>query len=75
MYIDNQTRSYVLVGTVLGHGYNCNSRDVRKFEGSNNGLWNKVSLWVDWIKGKMEEFGESQCISLTKRNVKRDIES
>ena len=63
MYYRKKTRSYVLIGTVQGMGYSCRHDRVDKFEDSDNGLWNKVSAWVDWIKAEMKELGEKGCFS------------
>ena len=55
MHYSNLTRKYSLIGTVQGIGYDCSTDKVRKFEGSDNGVWNKVSFHVDWIKRTMRE--------------------
>ena len=30
-------------------------------EGSDNGVWNKVSHWVDYIREKVNQLGEDVC--------------
>ena len=51
----------ILKGTVNGAGYDCR-KDVRhEIEGSDNGVWNKVSYHVDWIKQTAQELGETLC--------------
>jgi len=55
------TEKFVLIGTVNGAGYDCR-KDVRhEIEGSDNGVWNKVSYHVDWIKQTAQELGETLC--------------
>ena len=51
----------VLIGTLQGSGYDCRSDRVVPFLGSTNGLWNQVSVWVDWIKKEMGKLGEKGC--------------
>ena len=78
MYLDTKIRSYVIVGTVIGLGYDCRSDNVATFKESDSGVWNRVSYWVDWIKEKMEEFGENQCIPQNYkrvRNINKNIHS
>ena len=61
MYYNNATSRYVLIGTVYGGGYDCRTDKVSKFEGSENGVWNKVSAHMEWIKDTMEGLGETIC--------------
>ena len=61
MYLDPSTQSYVLIGTVQGSGYDCRSGETTEVEGSNNGMWNKVSNHVDFVKKVMREMGETPC--------------
>ena len=61
MYLNPATNSYELIGTVQGSGYNCKTDQYIKIEGSSNGLWNKVSNWVNWIREVMEDMGEPVC--------------
>ena len=61
MYLDQRDQRYVVIGTVYGYGYICKLDKVFRLEGSNNGLWNKVSNWVDFIKGVMHDMGEPDC--------------
>ena len=35
---------YTFQGTVQGHGYDCAQGKVNTFEGSSNGLWNRVGI-------------------------------
>ena len=55
MHYSSTTHKYSLIGTVQGVGYDCRKDEVNEFEGSDNGLWNKVSFHVDWIKRTMRE--------------------
>jgi len=50
----------IIIGTVAGAGYNCHKNKVSKFEGSENGLWNQVSVWVNWIRGIMQDLNEEE---------------
>ena len=61
MYYNKTTSRYVLIGTVKGHGYSCKTDKVREYEGSTNGLWNKVSAHMEWIQETMEGLGEKIC--------------
>merc|ERR1719431_2176680 len=61
MYYNQTTSRYVLIGTVQGEGYNCRTGGVGSFEGSDNGVWNKVSAHMEWIKDTMEGLGENIC--------------
>jgi len=61
MYQNKVSARYVLIGTVQGHGYDCRTDQVNLFEGSDNGLWNKVSAHMDWIQDTMQRFGENVC--------------
>ena len=63
MYYNHTTSSYVLIGTVQGTGYDCQTDTVNLYDGSDNGMWNKVSHWTDWIKEQMQEMGETACKS------------
>ena len=62
MYFDPQTATYEVIGTVQGIGYDCRTDNVSKFEDSTDGIWNKVSFWVNWIRGKLAEYDEPSCI-------------
>ena len=56
---------YVLIGTLKGGGYNCYNGGIDKFPkkvGIEVGTWNKVSHWVDWIRGQMKIMGEEMCM-------------
>jgi len=61
MYYNNATSRYVLIGTVQGGGYDCRYDTVATFEGSDNGVWNKVSAHMEWIRDTMEGLGEKIC--------------
>jgi len=61
MYYDEPSGRYVLIGTVQGGGYDCRQDSVGWFEGSDNGVWNKVSAHMQWIQGTMERLGERVC--------------
>jgi len=63
MYWNRRAQHYVLIGTVHGKGYDCTSGKVRKLEGSTNGVWNKVSNWVNYIRWLMRSMGETACQS------------
>ena len=61
MYFNQSTQSFVLIGTVHGGGYDCKKDKVRSFEGSKNGVWNKVNAHMGWIKRTMHILGEKIC--------------
>jgi len=67
MYFNKARRSYEIIGTLVGGGYSCGGpsfRDrpgVHYFEGSQNGIWNKISSWIGWIKVEMNRYQEEQC--------------
>ena len=61
MFFNEATWSHVLIGTVSGGGYDCNTNTVNRFEGSTNGKWNKVSAHMDWIKTTLDTLGEHVC--------------
>ena len=61
MYLDPRSKSYVVIGTLYGGGYDCGNERVYSHEGSKNGLWNKVSIRVDYIKEVMKDMGETLC--------------
>ena len=61
MYLNRTTQKFVLIGTVFGGGYDCKKDVVNAWEGSRNGLWNKVSAHMNWIKRTMHELGEEIC--------------
>ena len=63
MYLNRRSQRFVLIGTVRGHGYDCREHRVNMFENSNFGVWNKVSHWVNFIKGVMKDLGEPVCWS------------
>ena len=48
-------------GTVTGFGYDCRNDNVKNVEDSDNGLWNKVSHHINWIRQTAEEMGEELC--------------
>lgn len=45
---------WVIIGTVYGGGYDCKTGKTSTFEGSINGLWNRVSAHTDWIKATIQ---------------------
>ena len=61
MYLEPELDQWIIIGTVMGSGYSCEDDTVLESEGSTNGLWNKVSVWVDWINKVMKEMGEKGC--------------
>merc|ERR1711942_77561 len=61
MYYNKTTSRYVLIGTVIGNGYDCTRDFVSTYEESTNGLWNKVSAHMKWIQETMEGLGEKIC--------------
>ena len=52
---------WLLAGTLMGMGYDCWSDKVKLFEGSDNGVWNKVSTQVPFIHRTMRTYGEKTC--------------
>lgn len=50
-----------IVGTVYGGGYNCRTDTAKVFEGVSEGLWNKVSYHVPWIRQTAASLGEDLC--------------
>ena len=61
MYFHRPTSRFVLIGTVQGNGFDCVDGTVTEFEGSPNGVWNKVSAHMEWIRKTMEDLGETGC--------------
>jgi len=61
MFHNKAQAKYILIGTVQGHGYDCRTDTVDKFEGSDNGVWNKVTAHMEWITETMEQLGEKVC--------------
>ena len=61
MYFNKARGSYEIIGTLAGGGYSCLRNKVYDFEGSQNGLWNKISSWIGWIKVEMNRYQEEQC--------------
>ena len=61
MYFNKASGSYEIIGTLAGGGYSCVRNKVHFFEGSQNGIWNKVSSWIGWIKEEMNRYQEEQC--------------
>ena len=60
MYFNKSVSSYTLIGTYLG-GYSCIEDRMYPSEGSDNGIWNKVSAQVAWIKNISKDMGEKPC--------------
>jgi len=65
MYLDSSSGRYVLIGTVQGGGYDCRHDTIAKFEGSDNGVWNKVSAHMEWIQQTMGRLGQRVCKAVT----------
>jgi hypothetical protein len=42
MYRDRASRRWIIIGTVHGGGFDCRTGTKGTFEGTNNGVWNKV---------------------------------
>jgi len=61
MFYNETASKYVLIGTVQGSGYNCQTGKVSEFAGG-LGVWNKVSAHMDWIEETMNALGEKLCI-------------
>ena len=61
MYYNYYAKRFYLIGTLYGSGYDCKRDSVLKFEGSDDGLWNKVSVHVNWIKKTVREL-DTKCI-------------
>ena len=59
MYWDG--KQYILVGTLLGMGYDCWEDTLISFEGSDDGIWNKITSHVEWIHKKIAQEGEKVC--------------
>jgi len=62
MYYNTTASKYVLIGTVNGNGYDCRTDGTGYFEDSTDGIWNKVSAHMKWIKDTMGTLGETVCI-------------
>jgi len=60
MYFNKARGSYEIIGTLAGGGYSCVRNKVHFFEGSQNGIWNKISNWIGWIKVEMNRYQEEQ---------------
>lgn len=61
MHFDTARNAWVLIGTVQGNGYDCRTGTTSLYEGSDNGLWNKVSTHVNWIKSTLRKLQEPYC--------------
>jgi len=57
----NENGRWVLIGTVSGYGYKCKTNSVMMFEGSTDGIWNKVSEHVEWIEENIKQLNETIC--------------
>ena len=42
-------------GTVQGHGYDCATGKVNKFEDSDNGVWNRVRISLEEVQILLEQ--------------------
>jgi len=61
MYMNEVSGRYVLIGTVQGGGYNCRTDRVNTFDGSDNGVWDKVSAHMEWVQQTMGRLGQNVC--------------
>ena len=61
MHFNKASKAFTIIGTVHGGGYDCRTNHVTHFEGSDNGVWNKVSAHMGWIKKTVKELGEKAC--------------
>jgi len=61
MIQSKKTKRWTLIGTVMGQGYDCTHNVVDTLEGSNNGVWNKVSSHSKWLKKTMKKLKEPIC--------------
>ena len=61
MYYNKASAAFTIIGTVNGNCYYCRTNQVNTFEGSRNGLWNKVSAHIGWIQDTMDYYGERVC--------------
>ena len=46
---DFETMSLFYAGTVHGAGLDCRTGDVHSFEGSTDGIWNKVGYVINFL--------------------------
>ena len=72
MYFNKWTSSYMIIGTLVGGGYNCKKDTVKKIEGSFNGIWIKVTNFVQWLKEQMTTMEEDVCQAPTKTEVRKE---
>ena len=61
MFYNKTTSRYVLIGIAFANSYACTSDNVPPNKGEDNGVWNKVSAHMEWIKHTMEGLGEKIC--------------
>ena len=47
---------WVIIGTVRGGGYSCNTGKVATHVYGGMGLWNKVTAHLDWIKKQIQKY-------------------
>ena len=52
-----------------GHGYDCRKDDTYTVEGTNDGIWNKVSAHVPWIMQIVKKYGEELCLNGTSLRI------
>jgi len=62
MYLNENNSRFSLIGTVNGNGYDCRTGSFNTFEEQTDGMWNKVSEHMEWIKKTMTEFEQPICI-------------
>jgi len=65
----------IIIGTVVGVGYDCKNNRVSRFEGSTNGVWNQVSVWVDWIRSTMNLLHEEEKAECSSKASNTGFES
>ena len=64
-----------MVGTIKGNGCDCRTDNVTEFEWSTNGVCNKVSARMEWIKETMEKSGKNTVEQTTIDKIKKLMKS
>ena len=59
--LQQRSSNKTILGTVYGVGYDCRTDSEITFEGDNNGIWNKVSYHVPWLRRAAARLGEELC--------------
>jgi len=49
LMLPTKDNKWVIIGTLMGGGYNCQNDETATFEGKEVSVWNKVSAQTDWI--------------------------